>query len=152
MPAQVREGIDPLRLIIETRDENEFPTPGLLKRLAPAYPDFLQRLDAVGDECGAGNQQSFYTLRSQLLQRGVGIGFDPFRAAQPRLERHGPLRRRDTQCSRKALTGPDALRTVTVIQHGALCALATVRAAKAMCVRWVGLANVALRQSVVTQQ
>src|SRR5690606_41986547 len=58
---------------------------------APTITDFLQRLDAVGDESRAHHQELLHTLGCKGLQLLLSVRLDPLGPAQARLKRDRPL-------------------------------------------------------------
>ena len=80
--------MDPQRRIVEALDVAELLAAVVEECLADLHVDLFQRLDAVGHEAGADHIDAPDSLAGQLLHRRLGVGPDPFVAAEQRLEAH----------------------------------------------------------------
>src|SRR2546428_12632173 len=79
---------DPLRRFVQAGNEMKLAAAGREEGPARRDADFLQRLEAVGNESGADD---VYPLRSCAChgdQRRLRIGLQPLGEAEARLDRH----------------------------------------------------------------
>ncbi len=106
------QGADPGGVVVEAGNQHQVLAAGADELLAAAHADFLQSLDAVGDERRAHHQQALHPTLHQFVELGVGIGLDPLGAPQARLERHRPAPLLQAGALGEGLGGAQALAAV----------------------------------------
>src|SRR6185312_6117378 len=89
---QMHEQAYSLLAVVETGNIAECLPPMLEEDLLILLRDLLKRLHAIGNEARGYDGDRLDALPRQGLNRLVGIGLDPFRAAEPRLEGELELR------------------------------------------------------------
>src|SRR3989304_2236164 len=77
----VGQRMDPVVTLVQAGDEMEFLAAGGKERLLALDADFLERLQAVGDESRADHIHAPYALPGEILEGGRRVGLEPFRAA-----------------------------------------------------------------------
>src|SRR5215471_6713848 len=91
------ENVDPVRALVETRQEVKFAATRSQEGLSTLDAHLLQRLEAVRDESRADDVDAAHTLASVLCQRNCSVGLEPFCPTEARLERRLPLALRETE-------------------------------------------------------
>ena len=145
------EEIDVGRLVVETRNLPERLAAGLQKCVAAFDGDFLDRLQAVGDEGGTDDQEALFSLPGQAREFVVGEGREPRFAGEAGLERDGVFIRSDAGAGDEGARGGEDLGLVAG-GVGGRAGRATVGDERAVGLGRIALAQVALGDAVVTEE
>ena len=118
---------------------------------AALLADFLERLEAVGDESGAENEKAFFAGLREADEFVVGEWREPRFADKARLEGNGEFFRRDAGAGDEGARGGEDLRAVAG-GVGGRAGGAAIGDAEAVGARRVGLAEVARGEPVVAEE
>src|SRR5512143_2260800 len=80
------ERVDPARMLVERGEVAEGLAAGFEKGGAAFHRQFFQGFQAVGGEAGGDDVDAAHALPAELRQGLVGVGLQPFGAAETRLE------------------------------------------------------------------
>ena len=86
LQADMAQGVDPLRGVIEAGNVVKVPAACCDKCIAALDGNFFQRLDAIRHEAGAEHIHALKPLAGHVLQRGDGGRGQPLGVAKARLE------------------------------------------------------------------
>src|SRR5262245_11786409 len=111
---QVDEQLDSARAVVEAGNVAE-----LLPAMRPEdflvlLGDLFERLDAIGGEAGRDDGDALDPRPRQGFDRLIGVGLDPFGAAEPRLEGEIDLRAERPERGTERFHGRDALLLVGI--------------------------------------
>ena len=106
--------LHPGRVGVRAVDAQEFLTAEPAPLIARADPDLLDRLEAIGDERRAEDREPPDARGRELGQHEVGVGPDPRRTPEPRLERGRGARRVEAERGDERGGRGEALRAVAV--------------------------------------
>src|SRR5450432_4454718 len=83
---QLRDGVDPRRLGVQRGNQQQLLAAERAPLVAGADADLLDGLEAIGDERGTEDREALPARLRELGEHEVGVGVDPGRAAEARLE------------------------------------------------------------------
>src|SRR6188474_643279 len=89
------ESLEPQRVLVQAGNQRQRLAARLQKGLTPPQSDFLERLEAIGDECRTKDYQPLDAGWGEPDQFLIGIGLQPRLRAKARLEGDGVLAGRD---------------------------------------------------------
>ena len=77
------EGINPLRMLVEARDQREFFAARLKKSGTATRANFLKSLQAIRNKGRAHDQQAFDAALRQASKLFIGVRLHPWIAPEP---------------------------------------------------------------------
>ena len=100
-------------MFVEARDQGEVFAASFDKGFASANADFFKGFEAIGDKGGADNEEFFHATLGEFWEFVIGVGFEPWVAAEARLERDGIFFFRNASFLDESSDGFEALGAVT---------------------------------------
>src|SRR5262245_49532729 len=111
---QVDEQLDSARAVVEAGNVAELLPAVLVEDFLVLLGDLLERLDAIGGKAGRDDGDAFDPRPRQGLHRLIGVGLDPFGAAETRLEGELQIRAERPERGAERLDARDALLPVGI--------------------------------------